>query len=223
MNCIDFRRTIQSDPRGLSREAQDHATGCAGCREFLERHRELDASLFEALRVPAPDGLAERILVAHGLRRPRRPWLWALAATVLLAGGLTLWLPREAPDPLGAEAIAHVMAEPQSFASRTALPADFLPGELARQGVRLAVALGEVTYATLCPLAGGVARHMVVAGASGPVTVFLAPQAAAPRRRSVTRMHGMAAITLPAASGVIAIVASDLEGALAIERRLAPA
>lgn len=223
MNCIDFRRVIQSDPRSPSDEARLHAAGCATCRDFLERQRELDAGLYEAMRVPAPDGLADRILVAHGLRRPRRAWLWAAAATVLLAGGLAFRWPREAPDPLGAEAIVHVMAEPQSFASRTAVSSEFLPVELARQGVRLAAALGEVTYATLCPLAGGTARHLVVAGASGPVTVFLAPSAAAPRRRSVTRMHGMAAITLPTASGAIAIVAADLEGALAIERRLAPA
>ena len=218
MNCLDFRRAAGIDPRQPGEEARLHAADCAECRAFLERQRDMDAALFDALRVPAPDGLADRILVAHGLRTPRRAWFVALAASVVFASALAILWPRAEDDPLGREAIAHVMGEPQSFTTKGVFPANLLAGALASQGMRLAVAVGTVTYENLCPMAGGTARHLVVdSGGGSPVTVFLAAQAPRPAGRSVTRDHGMVAITLPAARGAITIVASSLAQAMAVE------
>ena len=78
MNCIDLRRDALVQPLRLAPEAQAHVDACPACRAFLERQRELDAELYETLRVPVPDGLADRILVAHGIRRRRAPWIWAI-------------------------------------------------------------------------------------------------------------------------------------------------
>ncbi len=223
MNCIDFRRAILANPRHLEDTQRAHADECAACREFLERQRDLDTALFDVMRVPAPDGLADRILVARGIRRARRPWLWAMAASLVLAAGIATLMPRNVDDPLGREAILHVAAEPQSFERGSPMPAALLDSALASQGLRLVAAIGQVTYARICPMAGSVARHMVVETAAGPVTIFLAPDAASPRGRAVTERDGMAAITLPASKGAIMIVASRLEQALAVERALAAA
>jgi hypothetical protein len=221
MICLDFRRGVLANPRQIAPEARSHADACAACREFLERQRELDATLYEALRVTPPDGLADRILVARGIRQGRRQWLWAIAASVMVVAGVAMLAPRESGDALGREAIVHVASEPQSFARGSPMPPAFLDSALAYQGMRLAAAVGEVTYAQLCPMAGSIARHLVVETAGGPVTIFLAPDATAPGERSVTEKDGMAAITLPAAKGVITIVASRLDRAVAVERALA--
>jgi hypothetical protein len=220
MNCIDFRRDILANPRQLGEAARGHAGDCAGCREFLERQRDLDTALFDTMRVSAPDGLADRILVARGIRQSRRPWLWALAATVVLAAGVATLMPRAVDDPLGREAIVHVAAEPESFVRGNAVSAAFLDSELSSQGMHLVAAIGEVTYAQICPMAGSVARHMVVETATGPVTIFLAPNAVSPKHRAVTEADGMAAITLPSSKGAIMIVAARLDQALAVERAL---
>ncbi len=218
MNCIDFRRRILADPRQPGEGELRHAHDCAACHDFHERQRELDAELFAALQVAPPDGLAERIIIARGMRKRR--WIFPLAAGLLLSGGLAALWPRLAPDPLGREAIAHVALEPQSFTSSKAEPGDFLPAVLSDQGISLARAVGEVTYSQLCPMAGRVARHLVVRTAQGPVTLFLMPDDSRSRRRAVVEHDGMAALTLPASKGTIAIVANRLEDVLAMEKSL---
>lgn len=223
MNCLDFRRAIFTNPRQLDEAARTHSLECAGCRDFLEKQREMDAELFAALQVPPPDGLADRILVARGLRPGRRRWVWAAAASVVLAAGLA-WIgrPWTRGDPLGREAIAHVLHEPQSLTATLAVPGDVLPAMLAEQGMKAASALGQVTYARLCPMDGRVARHVVVRTAEGPVTLLLMPESPPERRRAVTQGDGLAAITLPAVRGSIAIVAASVSQALAIEKALLP-
>jgi hypothetical protein len=220
MNCLDFRRCALVNPLQLDEAAREHALACDGCREFLERQRELDAKLYDAIRIPVPDGLADRVLVAQGLRHRGRRWLWGLAATVVLAAGLAGFLPWLSGNALGREAIAHVKEEPQSFRLVTKHASGLLPAALADQGVKLVVALGEVTYSQLCPMKDQKARHLVVATAGGPATLLLMPDDRGWRRRSVVEADGMTAITIPVARGSIAIVAASRSQALAIEQSL---
>jgi Protein of unknown function (DUF3379) len=222
MNCLDFRREALIQPLRLGDAARRHADECPGCRAFLERQRELEAQLFDALAVPAPDGLADRVLVAQGIRRRARAWPWALAATLVIAAGVAmLALPALQGGALAAEAIAHVVDEPQSFAGK-ARDTAILPAALAAQGVRLAGALGEVTYAQLCPFGGSHARHLVVATARGPVTLLLMPADGSGHARAMREAGGFTAIAVPAARGSIAIVAASRDDALAVERMLVP-
>jgi hypothetical protein len=221
MNCIDLRRDALAQPLRLAPEAQAHVDACPACRTFIERQRELDAELFETLRVPVPDGLADRILVAHGIRRRRAPIAWAVAATLVAAAGLALLAPATfSGRALAGEAIAHVNHEPQSFRIVNRHPAALLRSELQTQGVGLARTLGEVTYATLCPMSAGRAHHLVVATPAGPVTLLLLPADATSRRRTLVESGGMTAIVLPAARGSVAIVARSREQALAVENAL---
>jgi hypothetical protein len=222
MNCLDFRRLVLVDPRGLGEEARAHATECAACRETLQRQREADDKLFDAMQVPVPDGLADRMLVARGHRPARRQWALAMAAALFATAGATLIGRRYffPPDPLGAEAIDHVAQEPQSFTTVTALANDYLPAVLAQSGLKAAFALGQVTYANLCPMDGRKARHLVIRGAEGPVTIFLMPDDPNKRRRTVTETGGMAAITRAAGTGSVAIVAASLPQAERVEKAL---
>lgn len=221
MNCIDFRRDALVQPLRLGDEALAHAAGCAACEAFIERQRQLDAALHEALQVAAPDGLAERIVLAHGIRRRPRSWVWAVAASVLVASALAVFAPPFiAGNALAGEAIAHVREEPQSFRLVSKQAPEFLPAELAAQGIRLGAALGEVTYTQICPMREGKARHIVVATARGPVTLLLMPSDTTSRRRAHSDAEGLSAITFPAARGSIAIVAANRQHALEVERLL---
>jgi hypothetical protein len=86
--------------------------------------------------------------------------------------------------------------------------------------LKTAIALGQVTYARICPMDGRTARHLVIRTGEGAVTLFLMPDDPNPRRRSSTQANGMAAITLPAAKGSVAIVAANMAQAAAIEQAL---
>ncbi|MEO5677445.1 MAG: DUF3379 family protein [Usitatibacter sp.] len=220
MNCLDFRREALAQPLRLAIVARQHADECSECRAFLERQRSLDADLFDAMRVPAPDGLADRVLVAQGIRRRPRAWGWALAASIVLAAGLVAFVaPELAGRALAGEAIAHVKEEPQSFTIAQRHAPETLSTDLAVQGVRLARAL-EVTYAQLCPMGEVRARHLVVSTDAGPVTLLLLPDDTTRRNRAIREANGLTAISLPAARGSVAIVAANRESALAVERLL---
>lgn len=218
MNCLEFRRHILADPRQPGPAERAHAAACAACADHLEKQRDFDALLFEAMQVTPPDGLADRILVARGLRNRR--WIWPIAAGVVLTGALVAMWPRWAGDPLGREAIAHVSHEPQAFTAAYPIPDEALATMLSAQGMSVVRAVGRVTYSTLCPVGEQVARHIVVRTAEGPVTLLLMPDDPKARDRSVTQADGLAALTLPAARGSIAIVAASLEQALAMEKSL---
>ena len=117
----------------------------------------------------------------------------------------------------------HAEEEKESFRARQVAAPGFLQAVLADQGVRLAVSMGEVTYARLCPLAGNTARHIVITTPDGPVTLFLLPTDDQRRRRAEIATGGMTAIAMPAGRGSIAIVAANPELARALERALAQA
>jgi hypothetical protein len=224
MNCLDFRRRVLADPRRPDGEGLAHAAQCPACRAFAERQAELDNRLYDAMRVPVPDGLADRVLVAQGLRRRRTPWLWAMAATVLLASGIAYLVPAGlAGERLAREAVMHAAEEPESFRTRRDMPSGFLQAALGEQGLRLAGPVGEVTYSRLCPLSGSTARHLVIATPGGPVTLFLLPQDDRRRRRSEIEAGRMTAIVMPAGRGSIAIVADNPEIARGVERALVQA
>lgn len=219
MNCLEFRRHILADPRQPGAEERAHAAQCPACADYLDKQREFDARLFDAMQVPPPDGLADRILVARGLRSRR--WFLPIAASVLLTGSLvSLWPRSLRGDALGREAISHVAHEPEAFTSSHDVPKNLLAALLSDQGMSLARTVGEVTYSRLCPMAGGFARHLVVRTAAGPVTVFLMPDDSDARRRAITHDNGMAALTIPAARGTISIVAGSVDQALAVEESL---
>lgn len=220
MNCLEFRRHILADPRRPGAAERAHAAECAACADFLDKQRDFDAKLFDAMQVAPPDGLADRILVARGLRKRR--WAWPIAASIVLAATLVALWPRLGADELGREAIAHVAHEPQAFTASYAVPDDALATMLSAQGMNLARAVGRVTYSTLCPVGSYIARHLVVRTAEGPVTLLLMPDDPRARRRAITQADGMAALTIPAARGSIAIVAASLDQALAMEKSLRP-
>jgi len=85
VNCLTSRRLLLAAPREASAEQRAHLDACAACARLAERLTQLDAGLEEATRVPVPDALAHRVLLA----RRRRP-IWHYAAVAAVALVLTL-------------------------------------------------------------------------------------------------------------------------------------
>jgi hypothetical protein len=98
---------------------------------------------------------------------------WASLAGSIMAGvlvGVLLWQ-GGSTDPLRRDVLEHLRAEPGALAA-AARPAD--PGPvLARAGIGLDAAAGEVTYAATCQFRGRPVPHLVVQGEGGPVTLLV--------------------------------------------------
>lgn len=224
MNCLDFRRLALAQPRQLGAAAREHALTCAACRATLERELRLDERVHVALQVPAPDALAERVLMAQGLRQRTGPLKWAAAAAVVLAAALAWQVPPElAGRELAMEALAHVAEEPQAIRIRNAVASRELVDALGSQGLRLAAEVGQITYWQLCPMGNGRARHLVIRTAQGPVTLFLLPSEDRRMRRTEREAGGMAVVAMAAPRGSIAVVAASAEQARAVSSLIVPA
>lgn len=214
MSCFEFRRAAMADPLRLDAKARAHTEGCAACREFLARSLEVEERLAQALAVPVPPGMVERVLRNATQRPGARRWL-ALAASVVFAIVLVAALAWPRDDPLARAGIDFVLYE-EAQAILDAKPADraVLERVAAGIGVALPGQLGEIRYVGTCPFAGRTAHHVVVKTPLGKATLLLMPERPL-ASRLVASANGFEAAIMPARAGSVAIVSPS---ARAIER-----
>lgn len=178
MNCLEYRRQLGADPRRESPEMLEHRRECSGCAAHHARSLGFELQLRRSLAIAAPDGLAERILLAqatverreHGSQR--RYLGWAMTAAVLLV--VAVGVIGLSPGPAFADAmVRHMQHEPESFASRLAMPESEVLRRFAQRGVKLVGALPPgISYASPCPVGSYLSVHMVMPQDDGPVTVI---------------------------------------------------
>ena len=84
MNCLTSRRLLLSAPRERTDAQREHIAGCTACSRLVDELAALESRLEDAASVPAPDALAERVLLTH---RGRRAWRFAIAAGIVAVIG----------------------------------------------------------------------------------------------------------------------------------------
>jgi hypothetical protein len=208
MNCIEFRRAVLADPRRLGAEAARHGEQCGACRDFYARGVEAEARLAAALRVPVPEGLRARLLDRTAAARRASRWL-ALAASLVLAVAIGLFVGSQRPDPLALAAIDFVVFD-EAQAVADAKPTDWkelirVTGEM---GVSLPEQLGEMYYICVYPFVAGPAHHLLVKTPHGKVTLLLIPDRPVASRLAGSA-YGLKAVILPAAKGGSVLIVGD--------------
>lgn len=184
MNCLRFRRLAIAEPNPRDENFLEHMRACKGCRQFAREIEEFNHELREAIEIQAPDRLAGRILLRQspGSRSRAlfsRAVIYALAASVLFTGGLSLGLfvhERSLRSGLQETVAIHVNEWMEARASDGPVPAAKVSQVLAGFGMKLNKSFGTVTYAVRCVLGENDGVHLVVAEEDGPVTVFLMPE-----------------------------------------------
>ncbi|ENY71869.1 hypothetical protein G114_10680 [Aeromonas diversa CDC 2478-85] len=199
MDELEFRRQALANPYESNPAFLAAMQASAARRKWVEELKAGEQELVQALKVPLPDGLAQRILLRQALDRsdeeaaarlipplappaPQGRWRQlAIAASVAFLLGLsTRWLPLgESRPDLSAVALAHVYGE-QSFTQgvdeRVSL--DSVNAKMEKYGARLTsmAGLGHITYVNHCSFYQGPALHMEIQGSKGPITLFLVPR-----------------------------------------------
>ena len=223
MNCLAFRRAMSVRPGTEDLEVLAHRRACADCNGFARRQAALERTLSEAVRIPVPDGLASRVLVAHGVglearrRVQRRRVRLAFVASVSLGLAIS-WLVL-GPEPLDHAVVAHIEGERSHLADRRDLSPDEVNQVLAPLGISVTTGVGRVHYAGTCPIRKHLGAHLVLEGEKGPVTVLFMPGEPVGRRQMFQdgKYRG---IIVPSAEGSIAMVGQPGEALDAVERRL---
>lgn len=210
MNCLGVRRELFGDPRHVAAELERHVAGCPPCAAYRAGLLDQDERLAVSLRVPVPDGLADRVLLRRGLARSRAPRWLGLAATLVVAlgvggfFGVQRW--QQAP---ALEAIAHVLEEEphELFVNRRGDPGLLAP-VLDATGLSVSGEGIRVRYTGICPHRGGFAHHVVLETPFGKATLLIMPDQ--PLRSTVIAdAEGLAALAAPARQGSFSLVAES--------------
>lgn len=188
---------------------------------------QFEALLGEALRVDVPEP-GERHKPAAPARRRAPVLRWALAASVILAVGATLYTLTDsayfASDDLVADVMTHIDHEPAALAfPAAAVSEESFSGVMQAAGVSMSPVDRKVTYVKLCPFRGEMVAHFALSGKNGPVTVLLLPNEQVSEPMVVDEEGFQGTIAPLSIGGSIAVVGEPGEDIQDIQTRVADA
>ncbi|MGQ0752134.1 MAG: DUF3379 family protein [Betaproteobacteria bacterium] len=234
MNCIEFRRLLLTEPRALSQEQQAHSAQCDACASFAKEIGDQESQITEAVLVPVPESLDERVLLRQRIRRPARLALFALAASMMLAAGIGFFAYQErkssddhviAGSNLDSQhpavaAISYVLDhEPQLLLANQRGDPVVMRDALLRLGIKLPEDKMRVRYLGKCPVPGGAGEHLVLNTPHGHVTLILVPDRSLGSRR-VVDYRNRVAVASPLSSGSYILVGESLHTLRRLEQML---
>ena len=214
MNCLEFRRQLNSDPHNTDADFLRHRQDCPRCARAHEHAQAFETALRRTLNVPVPLQLADSILLAQAtaqhrqrVRYRRNGVVLALAAMLVLAIGIG-WRVTRAP-PLGEAAIAHMLgAEAPMLALTTPVTPASVRRAFAERGIRLAQVPADISFVQCCPVGKFKSVHMVMPRSDGPVTVmYLADDHGA--QRTDFSHAGWLGRSVPMAHGTLVMIGHD--------------
>lgn len=224
MNCLECRRLLLVSPSARTDEQAIHNANCEECTRLAAELAALDRKILKATRLPIPEGLAERVVLAQS-----RPARWhvaaAAAAAILLISSATLLPvvferdePTVAADAVGPAhpalaAIAMVIdQEPKRLKESHSMDPVLIEERLKRLGLVLKKHDISVQYVGTCEIAGQDCDHLVLVTPEGHVSVVLMAHEHASSRVLVADRR-MAALLSPAPSGAYIVVAESPKAA----------
>jgi hypothetical protein len=212
MDCLEFRRMLAATPHARDPAMEAHRRDCPACQAAWEQAQHFEDALLDALHVPVPEGLADRIVLAQATGHRQRFWrgrrtFLALAASVLVAMGIAgiSWQQIDAHS-LPALAVAHMPPEIQSLDLTRPLTAQAIDAGFAGRDVSLrGPAPADTTYVHDCMVGKYEAVHLVNRRDGEPVVVLYLPDKRVARTRDFAR-QGWVGRTLPLGSGSLVLL-----------------
>ncbi|MDP2633929.1 MAG: DUF3379 family protein [Pseudoalteromonas sp.] len=207
MDDLEFRRRVIAQPHNEEQDIADYAKQDPEHQQFIEQMQELDDSLTQALDIPVPKGLADRILANtpefndeyntpsnesqvneaaedNVINAQSRFKLGgtplAMAASLLVAIGAFFFTSSEHNVAYGAgeHALTHIYHEINSLEKTNEISLQTVNEKFAELGGKLDELPGKVTYLMFCDFKGQRGLHLVFESDYGPMTVFIVPSKA---------------------------------------------
>ncbi len=183
MDDLEFRRTVYADPHTEDAQVKQSAEQDKGKQAFIDDMRAFDGKLANALKVPVPENLCERLILRQSLEshkqdRRRTRWHIAMAASVAFAVGLTVHMLYQpfAGDSIGTYSLAHVNhGIDHLYNANENNSVDQLNVKLARFGGHFNSAMGKAIFSNYCDFAGVTSLHLIFENELGRISVFVTP------------------------------------------------
>lgn len=184
MDELQFRRSIYADPHTKDEDIAKAKASDLGKQKFAKEIEQLDQRIANALKVPVPDDMAQKLILrqalqSHQQQKKKKRVHLALAASVVFAIGLTVnFLQFSSSYTNVADyAFAHTSHEAQNFSNndKNTVTLASLNQKMATFHGQFTQALGELIFADYCRFDGMKSLHLVFKGDNSPVNVFVIP------------------------------------------------
>jgi hypothetical protein len=231
MKLAEFKRRLMTDPGDRSPDMREARARGGEFAEAAADSDHFEHALKRAVNVPAPPGLADRIILRQSLEGQRRTMRWvqwgAVAAALVIAVSVAVVLLNPATST--ADLQRHIawhwkLDGPQVLAASLEGRDDpaHVQEVLAELGVQLSPELLDAVRLTkFCPTPDGKGAHMVFDGPAGPVTVYYMPNthlAESPVRLEID--GGMQSLAFNVDRGSLAVLAEAGTDTAALAERI---
>ena len=185
MDDLQFRRSIYADPTSLDKDIIDALNSDPAKKQLAQELSLLDAKLKQAMNIPVPDDLCNKLLLRQTLashqqnKRKSRIHLALAASVAIMAGVVVNYLQfSNSYTNLGDYALAHVYHEQNTFSnddnSRVSLTS--LNDKMTTFRGSFNESMGQLISADYCRFDGMKSLHLVFQGLTDTVTVFVVPK-----------------------------------------------
>jgi hypothetical protein len=184
MDDLLFRRNIYADPKTTDPDVIAAKNSDPAKQKFAHELEQLDQNIFEALNVPVPEELSEKLilrqsLASHQHQKKTTRIKLAVAASVAFAIGLTVNQLQfsHAYSTIGDYAIAHTNHEAKHFSNNgeANVTLTALNKKMASFNGQFSADLGELMMAEFCRFDGMKSLHLVLKGQHSPVNIYVVP------------------------------------------------
>ncbi len=185
MDDLQYRRSIYADPTCQEKYVVAAQQADPAKKEFALELQQLDARLKQAMKVPVPDGLCEKLILRQTLashqqkKRKSRVHLALAASIVIIAGLVVSYLQFSSSyTNLGDYALAHVYHEQEDFSNHDKAQVSLasLNQKMTTFNGNFNQSLGQLISAHYCRFDGMKSLHLVFKGITDTVTVFVVPK-----------------------------------------------
>lgn len=185
MDDLQYRRRIYADPKCQDEDMLAAQQADPAKKEFAQELNQLDEKLKQAMKVPVPDGLCEKLilrqtLASHQQKKRKSRVHLALAASVAIIAGLAVNYLQfsNSYNNLGDYALAHVYHEEGDFSNQNSNIVDLaaLNKKMIAFDGSFSQSVGELISADYCRFDGMKSLHLVYKGVTDTVAVFIVPK-----------------------------------------------
>lgn len=180
MDDLRFRKTVLADPFTSDPEIIQAAKEESDKRKFWDEVKAMEYGLQDAMKVPIPENLAEKLILrqslsSHEEARSKRPWYLALAASALVASVLTVGVLNSGKSTLASDVFAHLNHVNFEIMKSGNFDLNELNTKLASFNGEVIGDLGDIVSANYCYLDKIKSLHLIVRGENGLTSLFVVP------------------------------------------------
>ncbi len=180
MDDLSFRKAIYAQPFTKDPKVIEAARKDPKKQAFWEEVKKMEFELQEAMHVPVPESLAEKLILrqsldSHRKGKRKQPWYLALAASVVFVAVLSAVLLNQGRGNLQADVFSHMSHVGYEVMKGSQVNIDIINDKLAIFNGSIEQDIGEVISANYCYLNTIKSLHLIIKGETGLTSMFVIP------------------------------------------------